>query len=179
MVITKVTVEEILKKKPTMREMRLRKRTPIYAMFDNIRSLYNIGAMFRLSDAALVLKVFLIGQTGKPPRKEIDKSALGATEVVHWEYYKDGKEAIRELKKQKVHITALELTHQSVPYFKMEYDFPICLIVGNEVDGISQDILNMCDSAIDIPMLGKANSLNVATAYGIALFEILKQFQHA
>lgn len=95
----------ITKRKPTMRKMRLRKRTPIYAMLDNIRSLYNVGAMFRLSDAALVLKVFLIGQTGKPPRKEIDKSALGATEVVHWEYY------------------------------------PVCLIVGNEVDGISQDIL--------------------------------------
>lgn len=179
MVITKITFEEILKKKPTMSEMRLRKRTPIYVMFDNIRSLYNVGTMFRLSDAAIVSKIFLIGQTGKPPRKEIDKSALGATEVVHWEYYKDGKEIIRKLKKQGVHITALELTHQSVPYFKMKYSFPICLVVGNEINGISQDILDMCDSAIDIPMLGKANSLNVATAYGIALFEILKQFLHA
>ncbi|MBI4994399.1 hypothetical protein HZC21_01990 [Candidatus Peregrinibacteria bacterium] len=123
MVITKITTEEILREKPSMREVRLRKRTPIYAMFDNIRSLYNIGAMFRLSDAALVSKIFLIGQTGRPPRKEIDKSALGATEVVPWEYYKDGKEIIRKLKKEGVHIAALELAHQSTPYFKMKYRF--------------------------------------------------------
>ena len=159
----------ILKRKFISREIRLKKRTPVYVLFGNIRSLYNVGAMFRTSDAALVTKIFLTGQTGKPPRKEIDKSALGATDVVPWEYYKDAVKIIRKLKKQKINIVALEQTSKSISYCNTEYHFPICLVVGNEISGISQEILNLCDSAIDIPMLGRAKSLNVATAYGIAL----------
>lgn len=167
----------ILKRKPTLREIRLKKRTPIYVLFDNIRSLYNVGAMFRTSDAALVSRIFLTGQTGKPPRKEIDKSALGATDVVPWEYYKDGVKIIRKLKKQKIYIVALELTSTSISYCNTKYRFPLCLVVGNEINGVSPKILSLCDSVIDIPMLGRAKSLNVATAYGIALFEILKQYR--
>lgn len=177
MKLVKITPQEILSQKPSVQEMRLRKRTPIYAVFDNIRSLYNVGAMFRTSDAALVSKVFLIGATGIPPRKEIDKSALGATDVVTWEYCPDGISAIKNLKKLGVQILALELTRQSIPYFAMEYKFPVAVVVGNEVGGISEEILELCDASIDIPMLGRANSLNVATAYGIAVFEILNQFR--
>lgn len=173
--------KRITKRRSILQKMRLRKRTPVYALFNNIRSLYNVGAMFRTSDAALVAKIFLTGQTGKPPRKEIDKSALGATDVVPWEYYKDGAKIIRKLKKQKIHIVALEQTSKSISYCSYAYRFPICLVVGNEINGVSSEILDLCDSVIDIPMLGRAKSLNVATAYGIALFEILKQyhFKHA
>lgn len=169
--------KRITKQKSMLQNMRLRKRTPVYALFDNIRSLYNVGAMFRTSDAALVSKVFLCGQTGQPPRKEIDKSALGATDVVPWEYHKDSVKLIRRLKKQKIHIVGLELTRESVPYHSMKYSFPVCLIVGNEISGISPEILELCDNIVDIPMLGRAKSLNNATAYGIALFEILKQYR--
>lgn len=163
-------------RKPSIKEIRLRKRTPAYLMLNNIRSLYNVGAMFRLADAALVSKVFLTGITGKPPHKEIDKTALGATDVVPWEYHKDAVKLIRELKAQGIIILALEITRNAVTYYKVKYSFPVCLIVGNEVNGIPQEILNLCDAVIDIPMLGRASSLNVATACGIALFEIIRQY---
>lgn len=174
--IKKITQSEIAKNKPTIAKLALRKRIPIYVIFENVRSRYNVGAMFRTSDAALVTKVFLAGATPRPPHKLIDKSALGATDVVPWEYVSGCRDVIAELKSQGVFIVALELTHSSVRYDKMEYHFPICLVVGNEADGISQEVLDMCDAAIDIPMLGRANSLNVATAYGIALFEILMKY---
>lgn len=179
MSIKKISKEEIFKSKPTVSEVRLRKRSPIFAMFDNIRSMHNVGAMFRSSDAALVSKVFLTGITGKPPHKDIDKSALGATDVVPWQYVRNGTDAVRELKAGGVFIVALELTKQSVPYCEMNYKFPVCLIVGNEIGGVSDELLELCDAAIDIPMLGRANSLNVSTAYGIALFEILRNYQNS
>lgn len=175
MSIEKIPHEEIQKRKPSVPEVRLKKRLPVYAIFENVRSLYNVGAMFRTSDAALVSKVFLAGITPRPPHAGIDKSALGAADVVPWEYCRDCRAVIEKLKSKGVNVVALELTRQSVPYFKMKYDFPVCLVVGSEVDGIDQKTLDLCDCAIDIPMLGCANSLNVSTAYGIALFEILRQ----
>jgi tRNA G18 (ribose-2'-O)-methylase SpoU len=177
MSIKKITQLEITRSKPTIAELALRKRTPIYVIFENVRSRYNVGAMFRTSDAALVRKIFLVGATPRPPHKLIDKSALGATDVVAWEHVSSCNEVIAELKSQGVFVVALELTHSSVRYDKMDYNFPVCLVVGNEADGISQEVLDMCDAAIDIPMLGRANSLNVATAYGIALFEILMKYK--
>ena len=177
MSLTKISAEEVLRRKPSAREVALRKRMPIYAILDNIRSRYNVGAMFRSSDAALVSKVFLAGITGAPPHQDIDKSALGAADVVPWQYVARGVDAMKELKSQGVMIVALELTKQSVPYCDMSYAFPLCLVVGNEIGGVSDDGMSLCDAAIDIPMLGRANSLNVATAYGIALFEILRQYR--
>ncbi|MBI5413682.1 RNA methyltransferase [Candidatus Peregrinibacteria bacterium] len=175
MPIQKIPHSEIKKSKPSAGEVRLRKRTPVYVVLDGIRSMYNVGAMFRTSDAALVEKVFLTGITPKPPHKDIDKSALGAADVVPWQYVHSAVDVIKNLKSHGIKIIALELTKQSVPYHEMKYSFPVCLVVGNEVLGISDEVLNLCDFAIDIPMLGLANSLNVATAYGIALFEILRQ----
>ncbi len=155
-----------------------KQRMPIYVLLDNVRSLYNVGAMFRSSDAALVSKIFLTGITGKPPNKGIDKSALGATDVVPWEYCPDGLQVIKKLKHDGVAIVALELTSKSIHYYDMKYSFPVCLVVGNEIDGVSRAIIDECDAVVDIPMLGKAKSLNVATAYGIALFEILRQYRN-
>lgn len=177
MSIIKISPQEISAHKPTIAQMRLRKRMPIYAVFENIRSLYNIGSMFRSSDAALVSKIFLTGLSGRPPKPEMDKSALGATDVVPWEYSCSAVNVIRDMKSRGISVVALELTHRSIPYFEMKYSFPACVVVGNEIDGISQEVLNICDGAVDIPMLGRANSLNVAVAYSIALFEILKQYK--
>lgn len=179
MSIEKITHKEIQKSKPSIAEVRLKKRTPLFLVLESVRSLYNVGAIFRSSDAALVSKVFLTGDTGSPPRTEIDKSALGATDVVPWEYCRDAKEAVGKLKKDGVSIIALELTRQSIPYYEMRYDFPLCLVIGNEVDGISREVLDLCDLAIDIPMLGRANSLNVSTACAVAMFEILRQYKYA
>lgn len=172
---TKFTPDEISSRKPTARQIRNRRRTPVFALFENIRSMYNVGAMFRTSDAALVSRIFLAGITPQPPHRDMDKSALGATDVVPWEYCPNSLSAARRLKKERIPLIALELTHQSKPYTALSYPFPVCLVVGNEIDGISDELLKFCDFAIDIPMLGRANSLNVATAYGIALFEILRQ----
>lgn len=176
--IEKISNEEIRNTKPSVGEVRAKQRVPVYALLDGIRSSFNVGNIFRTCDAALVSRIFLTGITPCPPQKSIDKSALGATDVVPWEYCPDPSSVIRELKSQGVRIVALELTHQSVQYSKAIYNFPVCLVIGNEVSGISPEVIALCDEAIDIPMLGRANSLNVATAFGIAIYEILKQSKY-
>lgn len=153
------------------------KRMPLTVVLDNIRSIYNVGAMFRTCDAILAEKMILCGITGHPPRKDIDKVALGAVEVVPWNYEPSVTDALVKLKKNGVKICALELTKQSVGYRRAKYEFPMALVVGNEVDGISPEAMEYIDFAIDIPMLGLANSLNVATAFGIAAFEILHNYK--
>ena len=153
------------------------KRTPLYVVLDNIRSIYNVGAMFRTCDAILAEKIFLCGITGHPPRKDIDKVALGAVEVVPWEYVSSVAETLRKLKENGVKICALELTKQSADYRETDYPFPLALVVGNEVTGLSEEAMPFVDFAVDLPMLGRANSLNVATAFGIAAYEILAQYQ--
>jgi len=147
----------------------------IYLILDNIRSMENVGSIFRTADAAGVQKIFLCGITPKPPRKEIDKAALGAVDFVEWEYAKNAKALISNFKKQGIHIIALEQDSRSIPLSTF-YPLPstTALIVGNEVDGISKEILDLADQIIEIPMHGKKNSLNVSVATGIALFELIK-----
>ena len=141
-------------------------------MIEDIRSLYNVGSMFRTADGARIEKLYLSGYTGYPPRKEIDKTALGSVEAVPWERTPNPYEVIYRLKKQNYSIVCLEQTEESVPYDRAEYKFPLCLIVGNEVSGVSSGVVAECDMAIDIPMLGLKQSLNVAVAFGIAIYHI-------
>ena len=150
-------------------------RTPLFVVLDDIRSVYNIGAIFRTSDAIQAEKLFLCGITAHPPRKDLEKTALGATEVVPWEYRPSAKETLLKLKENGVKICALELTSRSANYREVEYEFPMALVLGNEVDGIGPEILDLADMVVQIPMLGRAKSLNVATAYGIVGYEILHQ----
>ncbi len=144
----------------------------IYVLLNNIRSLHNVGSIFRTSDGAGVDKVFLCGQTGYPPREEITKTAIGAEETVDWEYWMDPIECIQKLKGEGVQIVALEQTDKSIEYKKLESEHPICLVVGNEIDGVSEEILKLCDSAIEIPMHGKKQSLNVSVAFGVAIYQL-------
>ncbi len=174
--IQKYTHDEIQGSKPTVLEVQKKARTPLYVVLDNIRSIYNVGAMFRTCDAVLAEKMYLCGITGHPPRKDIDKVALGAVEVVPWEYQPSAKETLLKLKENGVKICALELTKQSVHFKEMKYPFPMALIVGNEVEGISDELMELVDFAVDIPMLGMANSLNVATAFGMVAYETLYQY---
>lgn len=174
--VQKISHEEIVSGKLSVEEVLKLPRMPLTVVLDNIRSIYNVGAMFRTCDAVLAEKIILTGITGHPPRKDIDKVALGAAEVVPWEYEPSVGETLVKLKKNGLKICALELTKQSVPFWTAEYDFPMALVVGNEVDGISAEALPHIDCAIDIPMLGRANSLNVATAFGIAAYKILAAF---
>lgn len=174
--IHKLSHQEIQGSKPSIDEVKQKKRTPFFVVLDNIRSIYNVGAMFRTSDAILAEKMYLCGITGHPPRKDIDKVALGAVEVVPWEYMPTTRETLLKLKENGVKICALELTKESVHYKRAVYSFPMALVLGNEVEGISEDVMSLVDMSIDIPMLGRANSLNVATAYGIVGYEILDQY---
>lgn len=146
-------------------------RHPIIVLLDNIRSLYNVGSIFRTCDAANVEKLILTGYTPHPPRKEISKTALGAEESVPWEYFKSPVEAVATLKNAGVTICAVEQTDESVPYASLtDQHFPICLIVGNEISGVSDELIALADMAIEIPMHGVKHSLNVAVAAGIAIY---------
>ena len=146
----------------------------IYVLLNNIRSLHNVGSIFRTSDGAGVKKLFLCGQTGYPPREEITKTAIGAEEVVPWEYWIDAKECIKKLKKRKIQLVALEQTDKSIDYKKFRPKYPVCLVVGHEIEGVDQNILDLCDTAIQIPMHGKKQSLNVSVAFGVVVYELTK-----
>lgn len=171
----KLTHEEIAQKRRALEELADIKRHPIYVLLDNVRSLYNVGAIFRTSDGALIEKLFLCGFTPHPPRKEIDKTALNATASVPWEYHKNPLDVIRKLKTSGVKIVVLEHTDTSVPYYELQkMDFPLCLIIGNEIVGVSKEVVKQADAAIEIPMFGIKQSLNLAVAYGVVVFECVK-----
>jgi len=171
----KLTHDEIASRRLTKTQIHDGDRLPIYGMLDNIRSLYNVGSMFRTSDGALISKLYLTGYTPTPPRKEIDKTALGSTETVPWEYFRTPLEAVAAMKALGVRVCALEHTSGSLPYYDLtKRDFPICLVVGNEIRGVSREVIHAADCAIEIPMFGTKQSLNAAVAYGIALFELVR-----
>jgi len=171
----KITNIDIQNSKPSIDKIKKTKRTPVYVLLDNIRSLHNVGSIFRTSDASMVEKIYLCGITGQPPRKEISKTALGAEEIVPWEYRDDAIELIKELKKSGIKIIAVELAKDAQIYYKKEYSFPICFILGHEVMGISDEIMEIVDDAIYVPMYGRANSLNVATCYGIIVYDAVRK----
>lgn len=135
----------------------------------NIRSLWNVGSLFRTSDAFAVQKIFLTGYTALPPRREISKTAIGAEEFVEWEHAEDPVPCIEQLRSEGFHIVALEKTDSAVNI--EEYGAPqkICLIIGHEVTGVSDELLSLADDAVHIAMYGKKESLNVSVATGIAL----------
>lgn len=143
-----------------------------YVICHNIRSLHNIGSIFRTADGAGVSKIFLCGITGTPPRKEISKVALGAENSVPWEKHRQTARLIKKLKKEGVKIIALEQTKKSVSYDKFKSRFSLALILGEETKGLPKKILDSCDAAIEIPMAGEKESLNVSVAFGIAVYEI-------
>jgi len=145
-----------------------------YVICDNIRSLENIGSIFRTSDALGVSKIFLCGISGRPPHHKISKTALGAEKEIPFEYYRQIGRLIDKLKKEKVGIVALEQDKKAVEYTKFKPKFPLALIVGNEVKGISKKILKKSDKIIFLPMRGKKESLNVSVAFGVAGYEIIK-----
>ncbi|MDP2684438.1 MAG: TrmH family RNA methyltransferase [bacterium] len=147
----------------------------IYLILPNIRSCHNVGAMFRTADAFGIDKIFLVGYTPAPPKVQIDKVSLGAEKWVPFEVKKDLKKLITKLKKDNVKIIALEIANKSTDISKLTYKGNIALIVGNEVEGVSEDILALCDNVVNIPMLGKKESLNVSIAGGIAMYILNKK----
>jgi tRNA G18 (ribose-2'-O)-methylase SpoU len=147
-------------------------KAPVSVLLDDIRSLHNVGAIFRTADAAGLEQLFLCGITGTPPRSEIRKTSLGAEEVVPWSYHPRAIEPLQLLKQQGCQIVALEQTTASVDYRSAPFRFPLCLIIGHEYQGINDQLLSVADLAIELPMRGLKHSLNVSVAFGIAIYEI-------
>jgi tRNA G18 (ribose-2'-O)-methylase SpoU len=167
--------DEIARKRLRPDEITDDLRIPVTALVDNVRSLYNVGSIFRTSDGAVIQKLILTGFTPHPPRKEIDKTALGSTKTVPWEYCKNPLDAVQQLKDRGTKVYCLELTDNARPYYDIRpADYPLCVVIGNEIVGVSHDIIKHCDAAIEIPMYGMKQSLNVAVAYGITIFELAR-----
>ena len=151
-------------------------RMPVFALLDNIRSAWNIGSMFRTADAVALNGLYLSGMCATPPRPDIEKPALGATEMVPWSYSKDPFEIVTSLKEAEIKIVALEQVDNAKQYDEFEYPFPCCFVVGNEVDGVSAEVAKHADYAVEIPMNGAKQSLNVAVSFGVMAFEIRRQW---
>lgn len=146
----------------------------VVLVLDNIRSLHNVGAIFRTAEACNIDKIYLTGICGQPPRKEISKTALGAEQVLNWEYRKSSLDLALQLKKDSYYLVAAELSDRSVNFKEADYKYPLALFMGHERSGVDEAILDLCDLTVEIPMLGKhAKSLNVATSCGIILYEIV------
>jgi tRNA G18 (ribose-2'-O)-methylase SpoU len=150
------------------------KMKKFFVIADNIRSLENIGSIFRTADALGVSKIFLCGICGTPPNEKIAKTALGAEKTILWEYHKQTGRLIDKLKKEKVNIIALEQDKKAINFRDLKPNFPVALIIGNEVKGISKEILKKADKIIELPMKGKKESLNVSVSFGVAGYEIIK-----
>ena len=153
-------------------------KIPVVVVCDNIRSMYNVGSIFRTCDAFAVEKVYLCGITAKPPHKEIRKTALGATESVEWEYVADAKNLIMQLiENQYVPIAIEQVDHpMKLDDFQVDTDKKYVLIFGNEVEGVQQDLIDICAAAIEIPQSGTKHSLNVSVCAGVVLWKFYKHF---
>jgi tRNA G18 (ribose-2'-O)-methylase SpoU len=153
-------------------------KTPLILVLDDIRSLHNIGSVFRTADAFLIEKIILCGITATPPNKEIHKTALGATETVTWEHHENVLEVIADLKKENIMTLAIEQVESSIflQDFRVDKNQKYALIFGNEVYGVAQEAVALCDGCIEIPQLGTKHSLNISVSAGIVVWDLFKQF---
>lgn len=158
----------------TVEEFKRTKKAPLIVVLDNVRSLNNIGSVFRTCDAFLIEKVYLCGISAKPPHKDIHKTALGSTETVNWEYNKDGIKLIKELKKQNVLIASIEQAENAIMLnsFITKTDQKLAIVFGNEVKGVQQEIVDLSDYIIEIPQFGTKHSLNIAVSVGVVVWDL-------
>ena len=152
-------------------------RLPVIVLLDNIRSLYNVGSFFRTADAVRAQKILLAGITADPGDRRISKTALGAEQSMAWERADDVPETLEHLRSQGYQLAAVETSVTAVGLFDWRPVFPVCVVFGHEVDGISQLLLDRCDVHVRIPTLGVKQSLNVATAGGVVLYELLRKYR--
>ena len=152
-------------------------RLPVSILLDNVRSLYNVGAFFRTADAAAIEKLYLCGITGRPPERALTKTALGAEQTVPWEHAWEPLPLLEGMRSRGVEIAAIETTVHAVDLFDWMPRFPVCVVFGHEVDGIRPEVSALCDTHVRIPMLGRKHSLNVATAGGVVIYELLRKYR--
>ena len=170
----KLTTEEM--HRMTVEEFRESEKLPLTVVLDNVRSLNNIGSVFRTSDAFRVEHIALCGITATPPHREIHKTALGAEESVEWSYHEDTVECVRSLKEKGYRIYAVELAHDSLKLGTdaVAAEKPVALVLGNEIDGVQEEVMELCDGYLEIPQAGTKHSLNVSCAAAIAIWELYK-----
>jgi len=160
----------------SIEEFRKSEKSPFVIVLDNVRSFSNVGSVFRTADAFLVEAIYLCGITGKPPHREIRKTALGATDSVRWKYFKTTLEAVKELRSGDFQIVGIEQAVGAINLarFKVEKGRKYALVFGHEVNGVDQEIVNLCDYVIEIPQFGTKHSFNIAVSAGIVLWELCK-----
>ena len=161
----------------SLQEFKESKKTPLVIILDNVRSLHNVGSVFRTADAFIIEKIYLCGITACPPHKDIQKTALGATDSVDWEHLKSTKDAVLRLKEEGYKIIALEQTHNAILLedFSPERGEKYALILGHEVNGVVDEVLQLCDACLEIPQFGTKHSLNISVSAGIAIWEVFKK----
>jgi 23S rRNA (guanosine2251-2'-O)-methyltransferase len=171
----KLSMEELNRK--SVEEFRQAEKIPVIAVLENVRSAYNVGSVFRTADAFLLEGIYLVGYTAFPPHKEIKKTALGAEDTVEWKHFRPVAEAISDLRAKGYKIFALEQAENSIALHSLtiEKGEKIAVIMGNEVTGVEQETIALCDGCIEIPQLGMKHSLNVSVAAGVVLWELVKK----
>ncbi len=161
-----------------MDEFKASAKFPVCLLLDNVRSMHNVGSLFRTADALNVEKIYLCGITGTPPHREIHKTALGAEDSMDWEYFDHAEELATELQKRGYFLIGLEQVENSVSLIDWQVaEKPIVLILGNEIEGISNELLLLCDTVLEIPQFGTKHSFNVAVSGAIALWEVLRKLR--
>jgi len=162
----------------TIDEFKSATKTPIIIVLDNIRSLNNIGSVFRTADAFLIEAVYLCGITAKPPHREIQKTALGSTETVEWNYFSSTTEAVNKLKSNGFKIASIEQAENSTMLneFSFKQDEKLAIVFGNEVKGVDQEVINLSDVVIEIPQYGTKHSLNISVSAGVVIWELYQKF---
>jgi 23S rRNA (guanosine2251-2'-O)-methyltransferase len=171
----KLSMEEL--NRPDIDTFRLSKKIPVVVVLDNIRSFSNVGSIFRTADAFSIEAIHLCGITGQPPHREINKTALGATETVSWKYFETVTQSLIYLQQHHYNIIAVEQTTKSIPLSEIEWPENTALVFGNEVEGVSYEALNMCNNCIEIPQNGTKHSLNVAVCAGIVLWDAFEHYR--
>ena len=162
----------------TVEEFRRAEKMPLVVVLDNVRSMYNVGSVFRTADAYRVERIMLCGITGRPPHPEIHKTALGAEDSVDWQYCADANEAVQTLKSDGYMVYAIEQAEGSISLEKFQAEnscSKLAVVLGNEVKGVQQSVVDLCDGCIELPQFGTKHSLNVSTAAGIVIWELFKQ----
>ncbi len=168
--------DELKADRPTLGEVEFIPRIPISILVENVRSVHNVGSIFRTADGFGAEKIYLTGYTAHPPREDLHKTALGAEDAVPWEYYENPLDASEVINKQGISLILIEQTKQSKSMYEIDWEFPVCFIIGNEVSGVSEELSAMADIHVELPMRGVKQSLNVSVATGVVGYEFSRYY---
>ena len=173
----KRTNDELKATRPTLEEVKTIPKIPVSFLVENVRSVHNVGSIFRTADGMGAEKIYIAGYSAYPPRDDLSKVALGAEISVPWEQNDYPLKIAEKIKSNGIQLIGLEQTHSSPSIYEIEWKFPVCIVLGNEVTGVSDELLSVCDPCVEIPMRGVKQSLNVSVAAGVVGYEVARQYQ--